>query len=93
MTLSAIHRKIPETKKNRFSFSIHRVCSDKPTDQSCSDSISRASLQISLAHVFNFQPTIKIKGSLLKKQANELGDKHRILQMCSVGLLFLLLCY
>ena len=26
--------------------------------------------------VFLFRPTIKIKGSLLKKQANELNDKH-----------------
>ena len=29
---------------------------------------------------FLFRPTIKIKGSSLKKQANELGDKHGILQ-------------
>ena len=38
-----------------------------------------------------FRPTIKIKGSLLKKQGNELSDKHGILQTCSI--LFLLLCY
>ena len=39
---------------------------------------------------FSFRPSIKIEGSLLK-QANELSDKHGILQTCSI--LFLLLCY
>ena len=41
-------------------------------------------MQISPARFFLFRPTIKIKGSLHKKQANELGDKHGILQTCSI---------
>ena len=51
----------------------------------------RIPLQIFRAYFFLFRPTIKIKGNLLKKQANELSDKHGILHTCSI--LFLLLCY
>ena len=38
---------------------------------------------ISSMFFFLFRPTIKIRGSLLKKQANGLSDKHRILQIWS----------
>ena len=47
-------------------------------------------MQIFLAHVFHFRPILKTKGSLHKKQANELSDKHGILQtfsLVSVGML------
>ena len=82
MTLSAIPEKIPETKKNSFQFSIRRVAyvATKPADQSCSNSISRVSLQISPAHFLNFRPTLKVKGSLHNKKANRLSNKHGVLQ-------------
>ena len=78
MTLSAIAGKIPQTKKIVFHFLSIAYVATKPTDQSCSNSLSRVSLQISLAHVFNFQPTLKIKGSFHKEQAYELNDKHGV---------------
>ena len=34
---------------------------------------------MSPAHFCNYRPTLKIKGRLHKKQANELRDKHGIL--------------
>ena len=52
----------------------------KPTDQSCPDSMFRVPLQMLLAHFFHFRFTLQIKGSLHKKQAKELSEKHRILQ-------------
>ena len=57
----------------------------KPTDQSCSNSIFRVPLQISPASfIFYFRPTLKIKVTLHKKQANQLSDKHWILQTWSI---------
>ena len=61
MALSAIPGKIPETNKKKFFPSLH---------QSGSNAICRVPLQISPAHFLNFQPTLKIKDSSLKKQAN-----------------------
>ena len=37
----------------------------KPTDQSCSNSIFRVLLQLSLASPFHFQPSLNIKGTLM----------------------------
>ena len=81
MTLSAIPSKIHETKKIVFNFLSIAHVAIKPTDQSCSNSISRVTLQISTAHVSNFRPTLKIKGGLHKKQANKLNDKHGVPQI------------
>ena len=92
MTLSAIHVKSFKLKKNHFLiFYPSPSLATKPTDWSYSNSILRVTLQIYPARFFLFRPTIKIKGSLLKKQANELSDKNGILQTCSILLLFL--CY
>ena len=74
MTLSAIPGKIPETEKIVSHFLSIAYVATKPTDQSCPNSISRVPLSIFPAYVFNFQPTLKFKGSLYKKQANKLSD-------------------
>ena len=93
MTQSAIPGKSLKLEKQFLIFFPSPRLATKPTHSSCSNSVLRVPLQISPAFFFSFlfRPTIKIKGSLLKKQANELGDKHGILQTCSI--LFLLLCY
>ena len=95
ITLSAIHGKSFNLKKIFFNFQsvASPSLATKPTDYCCSNLILRVPLQISPARFFFFlfRPTIQIKGRLLKKQANELGDKHGILKTGSV--LFLLLCY
>ena len=54
----------------------------KPTDQSCLNSIFKVPLQKYPAR----WRTLRINGfnSSHKKQANELSDKHRLLQTCSV---------
>ena len=80
IALSTIPGKIPETEKIVFYFLSIAYLANKPIDQSCSNSISRVPLQISLAHFFNFRPTIKIKSSLHNKQANKLNDKQGVLQ-------------
>ena len=73
MTQSAIPGKIPDIKKNCFILLSVAYLATKPIiDHSCSNSISRVPLQISLAHFLNFRPTLKIKGSLHKKHANKL---------------------
>ena len=79
MTLSAIPGKIP-TKKIIFNVLSVAYVATKPTDQSCWNSISMVPLQISPAHFCNVRPTLKINGSLHKKQANKLNDKHGVLQ-------------
>ena len=59
MTLSALPGKIPETRKIFSNFlTIDLRSAYKPTDQSCSNSISKALLQISQA-VFILRPTLK----------------------------------
>ena len=65
----------------------------KTNDRSRSNSVSRIFLLISRTYFFffSFPATLKIKGSLLKEQANELSDKHGILQtrsIVSVAMLF-----
>ena len=88
MTLSAIPGKSFKLKKKLIFYPSSSLAA-KPTHSSCSNSILRVPLQISPARFFIFRPTLKIKGTLLKKQANELGDKHGILQECSILLLLL----
>ena len=68
-----------------FNFQSTHNVAPKPIDQSCSNSIFRVLLQLYPARPFRFPPTLKIKGSLHKKQGNKLSDKH--------DQLFLLLCY
>ena len=80
MILLAFPRKVPETRKIFFNFVSVSKVAPKPADQSCSNAISRVPLQISPAQVLNFRPTLKIKGSLHKKQENKLSDKREILQ-------------
>ena len=75
MTLSAIPGKSPETKKIVFHFLSNVYVVTKLKDQYCSNAISRLPLQIFPAHVFNFRPTLNMKGSLHKKQANKLSGK------------------
>ena len=75
MTLSAIHG-ISFKMKKKLIFYPSPSLATKPTDLSCSNSILRVPLQISPARFFLFRPTIKIKGSLLKKPSNDLSDKH-----------------
>ena len=85
MTLSIIPGKIPETKKKIvINFLFVAYVATNPANESCSNSKSRVPLQISPAHLFNFRPTLKIRVSLHKKQANNLSDKHGILQTCSI---------
>ena len=81
ITVSDIPGKISETKIKIVFFHFLSIAyvATKPTDQSCSNSISWVPLQISPAHVLNFRPTLKIKGSLYK-QADKLSDRHGILQ-------------
>ena len=63
----------------------------KATDQFCSNSLSKALLQLYAVRRFHFRPTLKIKGSLHRKQGNELNDKHGILQTCSIVFVAMLL--
>ena len=62
-------RKIFETKKIFFLiFYPSPSLATKPTDQSCSNSISRVPLEISLARFFRFLSTLKFKGNSHKKK-------------------------
>ena len=77
-------REFPETKKKKrkklLIFYLSPNVATKPTDQCSSNSIFRVPLKTSPAcFIFYYRPTLKIKGSLHKKQANELSDKHGIL--------------
>ena len=86
MVLSAFPGKIPVIGKIFLIFYSSPNVAPKPFDQSCSNSIFRAHMQLSPARPFHFQPTLKIKGSSHKKQENKLSDKHD-------QLLVLLLCH
>ena len=66
------YRKIPETRKIVFNFLSATKIAPKPTDQSCSNSISGVSLQIYSACSFHFGATPKIKGSSHKKKIKKL---------------------
>ena len=56
----------------------------KPTDQSCSNSIFGALLQLSPARPFNFRPTLNIKDTLMLRLVHirnkKRNDKHGIVQ-------------
>ena len=91
MTLSAIHGKSFKLKNNHFLiFYPSPSLATKPIDLVQIRYLGSACKYIQPVF-FLFRPTIESKGSLLKKQANGLSDKHGILQTCSI--LFLLLCY
>ena len=66
--LSAFPEKIPETSKLFLIFRPSAKIAPKPTDQSCSNSISGLPLQISSASPFRFRVTPKIKGSSHEKK-------------------------
>ena len=72
MKLLTFLGKIPETRIIFFKFSICRLnIVPKPTDQSCSNSISRVLLHLSAASPFHFRPILNVKGSSHKKQETE----------------------
>ena len=74
MALSGFPGKILVTRIIFLNFLLPNVA-PKLTDQSCSNSVFRALLQLSPAHPFHFRPTLNIKDK--KKKRN---DKHGILQ-------------
>ena len=56
----------------------------KVNDQSCSNSVFRALLQLSTAHPFHFGPSLNIKDTLMLRVVHirnkKRNDKHGILQ-------------
>ena len=67
----------------------------KPTDQSCSNLIFKALLQLSPAHPFHFWPTPNIKGTLMLRVVHirnkKRNDKNGILQTWSIVFVAMLL--
>ena len=81
MTLWLLPEKSMKLEKYILIFYSSPNVAPKPAGQFCSNSLSRVLLQISPGFLFiNCRLTLKIKGSSLKKQANELRDKHGDLQ-------------
>ena len=82
-TLSAFPEKILETRKIVFTFLSHNVA-PKPSDQSCSNLIFRALLQLSTADPFHFRPTLNIKDTsklrVVHIRNKKRNNKHGILQ-------------
>ena len=79
MALSAFPGKIIVTRKIFFNFLSPNVAS-KPTDQSYSNSIFRALLQLSQAYRFHFRPTLNIKDILMLRVVH-IRNKKRMTNM------------
>ena len=78
-----------------FIFYMSPNLAPKPTDQSCSNSIFRALLQLSPDDPFHFRPTLDIKYTLMLRVVHirnkKRNEKHGILQTWSIVFVAMLL--
>ena len=84
MALPPFPGNIVVTRIILFNFCLSRNVALKLTDQSCSNSIFRALLQLSPAHPFYFRRTLNVKDTLMLRVVHirnkKRSEKHGILQ-------------